>query len=108
MLCMVLTDDLMFSQMVANALPDGWSIRPASNQQAAENSLDAKVTAVVVDLSMLIQADELVSAAKSAETRLIGVASHVHINKIQATREAGFDHVLTRSQVADELGRVVA
>ena len=108
MLCMVLTDDLMFSQMVANALPDEWSIRPASNQQAAESSLDAQVAAVVVDLSMHIRAEELVSATKSVGSRLIGVASHVHVSKIQAAREAGFDHVLTRSQVADQLEPIVA
>ena len=107
MLCMVLTDDLMFSQMIANALPDDCSVRPASSQSAAESSLDDKVRAVIVDLSQRIDAEQLVDAAAELGIRVIGVASHVHVNKIQAARKAGFDEVLTRSQVADLLGRVV-
>ncbi|MFC1759713.1 hypothetical protein ACFL2H_13250 [Planctomycetota bacterium] len=104
---MVLSDDLMFSQMVANALPDDCSIRPASNQVAAESSLDEKVKAMIVDLSLHMELDQLVVAAKGAGVRVIGIASHVHVAKIQAARSAGFDEVLTRSQVADCLSRVV-
>jgi hypothetical protein len=104
---MVLSDDLMFSQMVANALPDDCSIRPASSQAAAESSLDEKVKAMIVDLSLRVDPGQLVATAKGAGIRVIGIASHVHVAKIQAARTAGFDEVLTRSQVADHLRRVI-
>ena len=103
MLCLVLSDDLMFSQMIANALPDDCSIRPASSQAAAEDAIDENVKVVIVDLSLRIDSNQLVAAAAEFGIRVIGVASHVHVGKIQSAREAGFAEVLTRSQVADRL-----
>ena len=103
MLCLVVTDDLVFTQLIANALPDAWSIRPAKNQVSGEAAIDEKVDAIVVDLSLQIDAIRLVAVASKSELRVIGVAPHVQTEKIQTARTAGFRAVLTRSQVADHL-----
>lgn len=107
MLCVVYSDDLMFSQMIANALPDESSIRPAGNQAAAEKALDEKVSVLIVDLSQRVDDVRLVQLAHDVNIQVIGVASHVHTNKIDSARDAGFDVILTRGQVADRLGNVV-
>jgi hypothetical protein len=108
MLCVVFSDDLMFSQMVANALPDNCSIRPASNQATAEKALDASVSVLIVDLSLRFDNNQLVKSAHAADVRIVGIASHVHVSKIESAHEAGFDVVLTRGQIADKLGSVVS
>lgn len=108
MLCAVLTDDVMFSQMVANALPEDCSVRPVNSQRAADKALDNSVKFLIVDLSQRIDAPDLVRLAKSFQIRVIGVASHVHVGKIEAAQDAGFDTVLTRGQVAEKLSTVVS
>ena len=103
MICLVISDDLMFSQMVSNALPGDASIRSASTQAAAEGQFDETIDAVIVDLGMPVDLQSLASSFQRPRTSLIGIASHVHKGKIDAARSAGFNKVLTRSQTADQL-----
>ena len=107
MICLVVSDDLMFTQLISNALPPGGSIRPSGNVDALEKQLDDSVETIVVDLSTSTDPNRFSELASRASTRLIGVASHVHVARIRSAKEAGFDFVLTRSQVAEQLPQIL-
>ena len=98
----------MFSQLVSNALPEGAVTRSIGSQTTIERQFDETVAAAIVDLAMAIDVDWLVAVAQKNGAKLIGVASHVHVGRIAAAKAAGFDQVLTRSQVAEKLRETLA
>ena len=73
----------------------------------------SKPTLVIVDLNSQ-KADPVATIAalkadaELAGVRTIGFASHVHVDLINAARQAGADQVLARSQFAGNLADILA
>jgi hypothetical protein len=108
--CIVWTDDLILFQQVARALAGGTgSIRTiASLDELQRLTRDDPRTAVIVDLNRPIAEIEQACRRVPEGTVMIGVASHVHVEKIRVAREAGFHRVLARGQVSQSLATELA
>ena len=111
MKCLFLSDDLLFSQQVANAIvASGCDNKTVANLQQASSAISDghKPNALVVDLNLPgLVYSEAVKLASQESACCIGVVSHVHQGKIDRAKEAGFDHILTRGQIADRLSQII-
>ena len=111
MKCIFLSDDLIFTQQVSNAIAvSGCEYQTVANLDQARSVIndEPKPNALVVDLNLPgLDFAAVVELASQETARCIGVASHVHQAKIDRAKEAGFDHILTRGQIADRLGPII-
>ena len=96
--CLLLTDDLIFNQQVANGLGPNWSVKSATQLT------DSDWAGVVVDLNLGgLDCAAIVQFCQEKKIPLCGIASHVHVAKIEAAKQAGIATVLTRGQVSSHL-----
>ena len=111
MKCLFLSDDLLFTQQVSNAIASsGFANKTVATVKHAQVAISEghKPNAIVVDLNLpgLVFADA-VELANQASACCVGVVSHVHQGKIERAKEAGFEYILTRGQIADRLGQII-
>jgi len=108
-------DDFLFrSKIRAVAKHVNAEVRFAQTQdEILAQARAAKPSLVIVDLNSQ-KADPVatIAALKAdaalADVRTIGFASHVHVDLINAARQAGADQVLPRSQFAGHLADILA
>lgn len=111
MKCLFLSDDLLFAQQVANAITEsGCDNKTVSNLSQIRSAIEEghQPNVIVVDLSLAgLAFAEVVELAHRESASCIGIVSHVHQGKIERAKAAGFDHILTRGQIADRLGQII-
>lgn len=109
----LLTKDLFFVPVVKSAAEnceqDFLSIRTVDDERLAEH--DGQVVGALVDLASVSLADLATiysGLAKCSDGAVLcAFGSHVHANRLEAAREAGFDPVLTRGQLDASLGELM-
>ena len=101
--CLVLSDDLMFCQLVNGGLDGHWNA-----QFGKTLTPDSDVQAVVIDLNLdRAEWESLAAIAKQISIPVCGIASHVHVSKIESAKQVGIS-VLTRGQVERHLMTVLS
>ena len=106
----VLTDDLMFQSQVSGPLARaGIELKFLSDpQRLTALDLTAGDPLVVVDLNTAnVDIPAIGEWARRHSLKVIGVASHVHLAKIEAAQKNGFCEVVSRGQVGGQLGPLV-
>lgn len=112
---LLISKDLFFAPVVKSAAdPMGVSVTIGLNHDS-KKVLDLPSDAIsicIVDLSGIGKGDiELVAKElmqRFPAARLVGFAPHVHVAKLQAASECGFDPVLSRGQVSSLLPKLFA
>jgi CheY-like chemotaxis protein len=112
---LALVDDLMFrSKITSTAAPLGVAVRFAGSSDAALTAMRAAAPALVIlDLNNP-RTDPLgtVAAMKHdpalASIPIVGYASHVDVNTINAARLAGVGEVLARSAFTTALAEILS
>jgi CheY-like chemotaxis protein len=107
--CLLLSDDLMFtSRIVGTAADLGFTVKPAKAAEALI-ALAAEETprCVIVDLSNpTLEISRVIGQLRAPglpAPRIVAYGSHVDTAKLQAAREAGCNVVLSRSRFVGEL-----
>jgi DNA-binding NarL/FixJ family response regulator len=108
-------DDFLFrSKIRAVAKHVNADVRFAqTEEEILAQAREAKPSLVIFDLnSQKVDAIAAIASLKAdpalADVRTIGFASHVHVDLINAARQAGADQVLARSQFAGNLADILA
>ena len=110
----VIEDDLMFLSRIREAAKaTGAEVKVARNAAALVAACEAGATGVLANLdSPRLAAVEAVRTlradARFAAVPVVGYLSHVHADRAQEARAAGFDRVLARSAFVQELPALVA
>ncbi len=113
MTAVLLSTDLIAISQVQNAVTGGKVVvRAASSEaQALATVRDEQATLLVVDLAAplpdLAEFAVNVRAVSPAAIRLIAFGPHVHVEKLNAARSAGFDAVFTRGQFLTQAKEVL-
>ena len=101
--------DLMFQSRIraaADAL--GFDARITDTAEAAISVVEARPDAVIIDLHAAgINAPATIRAAKDAGARVLAFGRHTEPQILRSAREAGADAVVARSQLVDELPRLL-
>lgn len=108
-----ISDDLMFgSKVAAAASASPLDVTTCMSQSVALTRLaEGDVRYVIVDLNGPADLDQLAEAISGMpEPKPVSVAfgPHVQVDRLAAARAAGFDRVITQSQLGDELQRIFA
>lgn len=105
---LILCKDLMFSsQLNGAAQRSGFIPQTCLGQKSAEQALaEHEIVWVVVDLEL--ENLDLAALRKAANCKLVGFGPHVHVDRLTAAKQVGFDYVLTRGQAASGLDQLLA
>ncbi len=103
-LVVMLSGDLLFASKVKAAAEScGWKVYLGSNLPApdAHELVGADIKLVVLDLSSRSGlTDRIVHrcSEQCPQAKIVAFGSHVHVDRLQAARKAGIEHVLTNGQ----------
>lgn len=106
----VLTGDLFFgSQLQGKLQQAGRAARIVSSNQGFQAACESTTLAgAVVDLETTqLDLAEIAALLKSREAFAIGYAPHVKAELFERAREAGFDKLLSRGAIAQQLAGIV-
>lgn len=112
---MAAVDDLLFSSKIRTVAKQvGAELAFARTPEEILQKVRAeRPSLLLVDLN-IAKADPIATIAairadaQLTAVRILGFASHVHVDLIQAAREAGADDVLPRSQFAATLPKILS
>ncbi len=111
MILAAIPDLLLLSRVNAAAVQAGESLRneSASLEQFLLCVRDTKPRLIVLDLDRVSwNLKLLISQIRPHPAIIVGFGSHVHVETLQAARDAGVDAVVYRSQLFDELNRLLS
>jgi AmiR/NasT family two-component response regulator len=79
--------------------------------QIAERSKELKADIIVIDLSTSIDVKSLIEQVRVTTTnspRLVAFGPHVHLERLEAAKEAGCDAVLSRGQFLSQIDAILS
>lgn len=104
---LVVCKDLMFSSQLNGAVQRAGLVpQTCLGIKTVENSLEKfSIDWVVVDLELEnLQLNEL---RELCQCKLVGFGPHVHVDRLAAAQQAGFDYVLSRGQISSGLDQLL-
>jgi len=105
----IAVSDLMFQpRITAVAMALGLRVRIADSAETAREAIAEAPAVVVVDLQERnADVTEIIVAAKAAGARVLAFGRHTDGAVLQAARRAGADTVVARSELAEDLPRLL-
>jgi DNA-binding NarL/FixJ family response regulator len=105
----IAVSDLMFQpRITAAAQALGLRVRIADSAETAREAIAGAPAVVVVDLQERnADATQIILAAKAAGARVLAFGRHTDAGALRAARRAGADTVVPRSELAEELPRLL-
>lgn len=105
-----MVSDLLFqSRIAAAAAALGHDATVADSPAAASAAIVARPALAIIDLHERgLDALATVRSAKAGGVRVLAFGRHTEPHTLRAARDAGADLVVPRSQLADELPRLIA
>lgn len=104
---LVLCKDLMFSSQLNGAVQRAGLVpQTCLGIKTVHDSLEKyDIDWVIVDLET--EGIDLQSLRDSTSCQLIGFGPHVHVDRLAAAQNAGFDYVLSRGQISSGLDQLL-
>lgn len=104
---LIVCKDLLFSSQLNGAAKRAEKVpQTCLGQKTALESLSQhQIEWIIVDLEM--EGLDLPLLRASTSGKLVGFGPHVHVDRLNAAKEAGFDFVLSRGQISSGLDQLL-